>query len=374
MARGESSNGTGRDIVVIGASAGGVQALQELMRGLPADFAASIFVVIHTSPSSPGVLPQILDRAGPMPAVHADDWGKIRHGRVYVAPPDFHLLLNREGMRVTRGPKENGFRPAVDALFRTAARAYGARVVGIVLTGVLDDGTVGLIHIKKRGGIAVAQEPSEAVFSSMPQSAIDNADVDYVLPVAEMPALLSRLASEPLAKGAMTMATKEDDEPDVAEAGQSLLVDKHSLGPPTSLTCPECGGSLWERKDGKVSRFQCHVGHSYTAESLLSEKADQLESVLWTALRALEENADLRRRMARRMSKGPGTFRHSMAQQYANEAQEAEQRAAVLREALTNGDSLRGMADESGAEKKARRSSNQSVKATGKNGGTRGQK
>src|SRR6266513_3027413 len=159
MPHGESSNGSGRDIIVIGASAGGVQALQELMRGLPADFPGAVFVVIHTSPSGPGVLPQILDRAGPLPAAHAEDGEKIRQGRVYVAPPDFHLLLSHNAVRVTRGPRENGFRPAVDALFRTAARSHGRRVVGIVLTGGLDDGTIGLIHIKKNGGIAVAQEP-----------------------------------------------------------------------------------------------------------------------------------------------------------------------------------------------------------------------
>ncbi|HEV8378152.1 MAG TPA: chemotaxis protein CheB, partial [Tepidisphaeraceae bacterium] len=144
------------------ASAGGVQVLQELMQGLPEDFPGAVFVVVHTAASSPGVLPQILGRAGPLPAAHAEDGEKIRMGRIYVAPPDFHLLIRDGEVGVTRGPKENGFRPAVDVLFRTAARTHGARVVGIVLTGGLDDGTVGLTHIKSEGGIAVAQEPSEA--------------------------------------------------------------------------------------------------------------------------------------------------------------------------------------------------------------------
>src|SRR5437762_83760 len=159
MSRRATSNGDGRNIIVIGASAGGVQVLQELMRGLPEDFPGAVFVVVHTSPSSPGILPQILARAGPLPAAHAENGEKIRMGRVYVAPPDFHLLLQDGKMLVTRGPKENGFRPAVDALFRTAARAHGPRVVGVVLTGGLDDGTLGLTHIKHEGGIAVAQDP-----------------------------------------------------------------------------------------------------------------------------------------------------------------------------------------------------------------------
>src|SRR5688572_5125513 len=167
MARSQLSNGDGRNIIVIGASAGGVQVLQELMRGLPEDFPAAVFIVVHTSPSGPGILPHILDRAGPLPAAHAKDGEKIKMGRVYVAPPDYHLLIRDGVVGVTRGPKENGFRPAVDVLFRTAARAQGPRVVGIVLTGGLDDGTVGLTHIKSWGGIAIAQEPSEAVFPSM---------------------------------------------------------------------------------------------------------------------------------------------------------------------------------------------------------------
>jgi two-component system chemotaxis response regulator CheB len=360
MSRHESSNGDGRNIVVIGASAGGVQVLQELMRGFPEDFPGAVFVVVHTSASSPGILPQILGRAGPLPAAHAEQGGKIRMGRVYVAPPDSHLLVKDGHTLVTRGPKENGFRPAVDVLFRTAAQAYGPRVVGIVLTGGLDDGTVGLIHIKNQGGIAVAQDPGEAVFPSMPQSAMDNVNVDYVVPVAEMPALLSRLASEPLPQG-VNMPRRRNGRPDVAEAGSAILQEEREAGPPTAFTCPECGGSLWERKNGKMLRYECHVGHTYTAESLLSEKSDELESVLWGALRALEENAELRSRMARRAAKGPPALQY-MGERYEREAKEAQQRAAVLREVLTNGRTLKKIAQTAGgAEKKARRARSQSL-------------
>jgi len=369
MSRDESSNGGGRNIIVVGASAGGVQVLQELMRGLPEDLAAAVFVVVHTSASSPGILPHILDRAGPLTAAHARDREKIKMGRVYVAPPDLHLMLKPGEMLVTRGPRENGFRPAVDVLFRTAARVYGPRVVGVVLTGGLDDGTVGLIHIKNEGGLAVAQDPSEAVFPSMPRSAVENVNVDYVVPVAEMPALLTRLATEPLPVGE-TMSRRGNGKPDIAEAGNAAFQQQQAQGPPTAFTCPECGGALWEKKDGKVFRYQCHVGHSYTSESLVSEKNDQLESVLWTALRALEENAELRWRMARRAAKGPLTIQQ-MGHRYEQQAKDAQQRAAILREVLTNGKSVRKMARTAGAEKKASRARSQSVKQPKNNGRSR---
>jgi two-component system, chemotaxis family, protein-glutamate methylesterase/glutaminase len=363
MSRQEASNGVGRNIIVIGASAGGVQVLQELMRGLPEDFPGSVFVVVHTAPSSPGILPLILDRAGPLPAAHARNGERIRGGRVYVSPPDFHLLLKPGKMELTRGPTENGFRPAVDPLFRTAARAYGPRVVGIVLSGGLDDGTLGLTHIKNNGGIAVAQDPAEAVFPGMPASAIANAAVDHVLPVAEMPALLSRLASVPLPKGA-AMSRSGNGRPDVAEAGTARLLTNDTPGPPTSVTCPDCGGSLWEVKDGKLKRFECHVGHSYTALSLMAEKDSQLEMSLWSALRALEENADLRRRMARRSGGTIGPMAE-LARRYERQADEAEQRAAVLREVLTSVVSVTKKVRKGKAQRRAMRSNDQSTKSNG---------
>ena len=361
----------GRDIIVVGASAGGVQTLQELMRGLPADLPAAVFIVVHTSPSSPGILPQILDRAGPLPVEHARDGEPIRHRRVYVAPPDHHLLVRDGVMRVTHGPKENGFRPAVDPLFRTAARSAGPRVVGVVLSGGLDDGTIGLTHVKHHGGIAVAQDPIEAVFPSMPQSAIDNVEVDHVLPIAKVAALLTRLAIEPVPEGALGMArpSEVEDEADVAEAGKATLLMGTQPGPPSALTCPECGGSLWELKDGKLFRYQCHVGHSYTAESLMAEKNGELESVLWSALRALEENAALKRRMADRAMGGPPSLR-KLGGRYEKDAEEIEKRAAVLREMLTNGKKLKAIEEKAtgkgAAGDKVKKVRNQSVGATGR--------
>src|SRR5438067_12132886 len=181
----------GHDTIVIGASAGGVDALQQLVAGLPADLPAAVFVVLHISPHGPSVLPRILSRAGPLRAAHPKDREAIRPGRVYVAPPDYHLLVSNGRVRVTRGPRENGHRPAVDALFRPAARSRGPRVVGAVLSGVLDDGTAGLLAVKQAGGLAVVQNPADALYSGMPQSALDNVAVDYTLPVADIPAVLA---------------------------------------------------------------------------------------------------------------------------------------------------------------------------------------
>ena len=251
----------GHDIIVIGASAGGIQALQELVADLPADLPASLFVVVHISPDSLGVLPNILNRQGMLQAEYAVNGRPIEHGRIYIAPPDHHLLLKPDHMRVSRGPKENGFRPAVDPLFRTAARAYGARVIGVVLSGGLDDGTTGASQVKQFGGTVIAQDPREATFSSMPESCIQNVDVDHVLQVAQMPEVLVRLAREPVPQGVQDMSRAKHLQPDIAEVGTEALVTGEMPGPPSAFTCPECGGALWELRDGKLLRFRCHVGH-----------------------------------------------------------------------------------------------------------------
>lgn len=321
----------GHDIIVIGASAGGIQALQELFRGMPSDVPASFLVVVHTAPDSAGLLPKVISRGAPFVAEFARDGTALERGHIYVAPPDHHLLLKPHQMCVTRGPRENGFRPAVDPLFRTAANVYGPRVIGVVLSGGLDDGTVGLMHVKEQGGIAVVQDPGEAPFPSMPGSAIQHVEVDHVAKIAAMSSLLPLLALEPLPKGAMPMP--RETEPDVAEVGTNALVNKELPDPPSSLTCPECGGALWELKDGRLLRFRCHVGHGYTAETLQAEQSNGLEAALWTALRALEENAALYRRMARRADEGRAP---RLAQRYLKQADEVEARAAVLRKVLVS--------------------------------------
>src|SRR5215469_3223411 len=184
------------DIIVVGGSAGAVEGFQTLVVALPADFPAAIFFVLHIPVDYPSVLPKILSRAGPLPAQHPMDGEPVRHGRIYVAPPDRHLLLEDGVVRVKRGPRENRHRPAIDPLFRSAARAYGPRVVGIVLTGMLDDGTSGLLTIKHRDGLAIIQDPEEALYPDMPQSACENVSIDYCLPSSEIGPLLARLTSE----------------------------------------------------------------------------------------------------------------------------------------------------------------------------------
>jgi two-component system, chemotaxis family, protein-glutamate methylesterase/glutaminase len=335
----------GRDIIVIGASAGGVQALMELVSGLPHDFPAAIFVAVHTSPSSPGVLPRLLDRSGPLPCQFAIEDRPIRPGTIMVAPPDHHLLVKRGRVVATRGPKENGFRPAVDPLFRTAARAYGPRVVGVVLSGGLDDGTEGLALIKQLGGVALVQDPEEAAFPSMPTSAVQNVDVDQVLRIGEMPAVLVQLALEPIPAGPpdegndpmsddMSNAGSRDgngEVRDLAEGGDASLQTQDIHVPPSGLTCPECGGAVWELGNGRLTKYRCHVGHSYTPQGLAAAQSEDLEAALWSALRALEESAELRRRMAARSRKGNW---EALTTEYERLAAEAEARAGALRKIL----------------------------------------
>jgi len=289
-----------RDIVVIGASAGGVQALMEIVKGFPARLSAAVFVVIHTSSSSPGVLPEILSRAGPISAVQARDREPIMQGRIYVAPVDHHLLIRDGHVVVSRGPKENGFRPAVDPLFRTAAIAYRERVVGVILSGGLDDGTSGLLEVKRYGGVAIVQDPAEAVSPSMPQSAVTNVDVDHVVTLAQIPALIAELSGERAGKGARIMPARRRNIPDIAEIGSENLEVPDPADPPSALTCPECGGALWEVQGQRVLRYRCHLGHGYTGEALGEQQVEKIENAMWIAMRTLEESAALRRSLAQR--------------------------------------------------------------------------
>lgn len=312
---------------MIGASAGGLAVLCELMRGLPMRFPAALFVAVHTSADNPGVLPQILARFGPLPVAFARDGEAITRGRIYVAPPDYHLLVERGWVRVTRGPKENGFRPAVDSLFRTAARSYGPRTIGLVLSGALNDGTHGLSLIAEVGGVALAQDPQEALIPSMPLSAIQNVEVRRVLHSAEIAGVLAEIVREQVEvpEGAV------DREPDVG-AGATSSQRETPPGVPSGYTCPECGGAMWEvDPSGKLLRFRCHVGHGFTAEALIARQENDLDAAIWTALRTLEEHVALCRRVAGRADERglPG-----LAARYRRDADEGAMRAEVIRAAL----------------------------------------
>ena len=332
----------GHDIIVVGASAGGVEALADLASRLPADLPAAVFVVLHVPAYGTSVLPTILSRRGPLPARHPDDGEEIRRGRVYVAPPDHHLMLRDGRISLTRGPAENGHRPAVDTLFRSAARSYGSRVAGVVLTGALDDGTAGLQAVKMRGGVTLAQDPDEALFASMPRSAIENVDVDFVQPLAEIAATLTRLAHLPASQKGTAMAVNIENnterqrlETETEIAALNLdAIETPRDGLPSVFSCPDCHGVLWEIREGELTRFRCRVGHAFSPGSLLASQSDMLEEALWVALRALEENAALAERLAERAD---GRGHSQSAARFGEQAADARHRAAVIRQALVGG-------------------------------------
>jgi len=278
-----------RDIIVIGASAGGIDALRTLLGGLPAELEASVFVVMHVAADGPGILPRILQEGCALPVEHARDGEEIRRGRVYVAPPDCHLLVERDRMRVSHGPKENLSRPAIDPLFRSAAYVFGPRVVGVVLTGRLDDGTAGLWAVKRRGGAALVQDPDEATYPSMPRSAIRYVEVDEVAPLAALGPLVARLAGEPSPLDAGEATRQMEIETRIAREENALRAGVLDLGPFTPFTCPECHGVLVSLQEGGVPRFRCHTGHAYSLDSLLSAVTTSMEDTLWGAVRAMEE-------------------------------------------------------------------------------------
>lgn len=307
-----------RNIVTIGASAGGVEALLKLVGNFPR-MDAALFVVLHTGPESFSTLPNLLSRhSHHMKVLAAEDRLAIENGHIYVAVPDHHLVLESGQMRLVRGPLENRHRPAVDALFRSAARAYGPRVIGVVLSGYLDDGTAGLHSIKRAGGMAVVQDPKDALVPGMPDSALATVDVDYVTTIANLPKLLSELVTQSveMEEGAMLPDDKQTQE----------TIDPK--GTPSAYTCPECHGTLWEVEDGNLLRFACRVGHTLSMESMLQDQSDSAERALWAALRALEERADLARRMERR-SRANGL--KQLTHRYAELAESAGRDAQVLK-------------------------------------------
>lgn len=293
-------------VVVIGSSAGGILALPQLVRQLPADLPAAIVVVQHLFAEYTTVLPEILARAGRLPARHPRDGEMIEAGIIYVAPPDYHLKLRQPGIiELSREARENLHRPAIDPLFRTAARVYGPRTLGVLLTGTRDDGAAGLLAIKIRGGVAIVQDPEDAAFGEMPQHALDQADeIDYVAPLAEIPNLIVQTVDR-----FMTMPKLSQGE-EVMMAGQTE---------PSTLICPECGGALQPREQGRLLQYQCHVGHVYGLESLRASYGQKIEDTLWAALRAFQEQSMLLRQMAAR------TTNARLREEYRKQAEAGEQ-------------------------------------------------
>lgn len=304
----------GHDIIVIGASSGGVRALQSLIRALPKNLPAAVLIVMHLDPRSPSVLGEILARAGLLRCRAAIDDEPIPFGEIRVARPDYHLTIDRERVHILQGPKENRSRPAIDTLFRSAADAFGSRVIGVVLTGHLDDGTAGLWAIKRAGGITVVQDPQDAEYPEMPKSATESVTVDHCVPLRDMASLLARLTEVPAAED--TIMIKED----------------HDV-PGVVYVCPDCDGPLREIKTGneRLVRFRCLVGHAFSMKTLLEGHAEAREAALWTAVVSLEHQAMIAERAARQATSLEDT---ASATTLTAEAAEARKQGRMIRAML----------------------------------------
>jgi two-component system chemotaxis response regulator CheB len=312
-------------MVVIGASAGGVDAIRSLASALPADFAAAVCVVLHIG-AHKSELPWLLNQLGPLRASHPKDGDPIRPGEIQIAPPDHHLIIERGHVRLTRGPRENWARPAIDPLFRSAAQVYGPGVIGVVLTGGLNDGTAGLIEVQQHGGTTVVQHPDDAASPSMPSSALRHVKVNHCLPLQEIPALLAGLV------GTKNLSPQDTDAAAPApqiRSGETM--SEYTLDIPVAVTCPDCGGALRRAKLGSLTQFHCHIGHVYTAEVLIAAQFSALQWSIGAAMRALSERGELCRQMA---DKAEAASDMGPAAPWTAAMQEAKARAGALRDLL----------------------------------------
>jgi two-component system chemotaxis response regulator CheB len=320
-------NGAPHGVVAVGASAGGVEALTEFATGLPADLPYSILVALHMPSNAPSVLAQIIDRSGPLTAVPATDGVPLQAGRIYVAVPDRHMLVDDHRVTLSEGPTENGYRPAINALFRSVALTFGSRAVGVLLSGVLDDGVLGISAIRSRGGTTVAQRPDDAHFPAMPLNAINAGVVDHQVKASELGALLATLANTETKERHMERDLNMELEDRIAKGPRfTVAFDAEDLGPPSGYTCPDCNGSLMTLGE---KHFRCRVGHAWTADALLKERDCEVEGALWVALRSLQEKIRLSRRLAKNVGSG------AISERYNEVADEAERAMSVLSKRLS---------------------------------------
>lgn len=331
-------------LVVIGTSAGGSDALARLLPQLSPDFPGAVFIAQHAPADATGEASlRALRKVSALEVSRAEDGESFKAGRVYLAPPDRHMMLKQNKIMLTKGARENGWRPAIDPLFRSAAVAHGPRVIGVVLTGYLDDGTAGLVAIQRCGGKCVVQDPRDAAYPDMPQNALTQVDADRCVPIAEMGAALTEIANGKVPK---RKATPEDIviEARIAERVLSDLPSVEALGEQVPYNCPDCGGVLWEIDKGPTLRYRCHTGHAFTAPVLLARQSDKMEETLWIALRMFEERRNLLRKMstAKRDPAGdedvPRAGNRAIFASTAARAKEAEAHIARIRELLRMGE------------------------------------
>jgi two-component system chemotaxis response regulator CheB len=325
-------------LIVIGASAGGVEALREVVAHLPSDFPGCVLVVLHLPPSGHSALPAILDRAGPLSARAARDGDALEAGTVLIGVPDHHLVVLSETVALTRGPHENGHRPAIDVLFRSAARHHGGGVTAVVLSGSLDDGAAGMVAVRRRGGQGVVQDYDEALYAAMPRAAAAAGQIDHILPAAKIPQLLGELIARgptvPVgaAEGLMTRETE------LADLDPAEMHEPERPGIPAGLGCPSCGGALFQIEEGKLVRFRCRVGHAWSPESLLEQQTLAMESALWMAIRSLEEKVALVTELGERAAEQGYARTSARFAEYADDARDAAERVRRLVDALGAGE------------------------------------
>lgn len=317
-----ATENNGLNVVAVGASAGGVEALTNFAASLPPDLPYAVLVVLHMPVGAPSVLARIIDRSGPLPAEPAVDGDPLEPGTIRVAVPNRHLLTYDHKIALSEGPTENGHRPAINALFRSVALTFGPRAVSVLLSGVLDDGTLGSAAVRSRGGTTIAQSPGDALFPAMPLNAIDAGVVDYQVGAIEIGGLLKQLADRVFEEREMDTDPRMELENRIAMARRfSTDFDAEVLGPPSGYTCPDCNGTLISVSDGN---YRCHVGHAWTADALLHARDDEIESALWIAMRSLQEKVKLSRRLADQVHPG------LLSERYESIADETEHAMDVL--------------------------------------------
>jgi two-component system, chemotaxis family, protein-glutamate methylesterase/glutaminase len=314
-------------VVAIGASAGGVEALSNLAASLSTDLPYAYLMALHVPAGVPSILARIVDRSGPLPALAAENGGTLEPGHIYVAQPDRHLLVDDHRVVLSQGPTENGHRPAINALFRSVALAFGPRAVGVLLSGVLDDGVLGLDAIRSRGGITIGQSLDDALFPSLPGKAQEAGVLDRQAAAAEIGEVLKALSQREIKEPNMEPDARMELENRIAMTSRfNTDFDTQELGPASGYTCPDCNGSLVAVGE---RHFRCRVGHAWTPESLLAARDDEVEGALWVALRSLQEKAKLARQLADSVGHGP------LFERYSAQADETERALKVLGERLT---------------------------------------